>query len=214
MENTSSTSGWKVGVILFLMLVVLPGVSWYYLQSGANYRKELIGKLGNYGQMPVIQATNYDGKVINTQKQHKGIFVVNFSDFEPGESTEDKILFLQKLHKQFDNRKDVFFLNYVADTSFFAPSVLEGFLTQNNFLDPAQLLFLPKGDVSAERDYHFSFDSNENVDNNRLVALIDMDSEIRGYCDVSDKASRELLVKHIAILLPVVKKRKLPKVNE
>ncbi len=214
MENTSTIAGWKTGLILFLMFVVLPAGSWYYLQAGANYRKSLLAKLGDYGEMPVVDARNYDNAEVVTKNLGRALFIVNFSDFRAGKETEEKIQFLQKLHKQFDFRKDVFFLNFVTDSSFFEKDKLSQFLSETELTDNRQLFFLYPSNIDARSAFHFPFREGEDESVNTYFSLVDMDGKIRGFYNVAATNDQKLMVEHIAILLPVVKMRKTFKENE
>ncbi len=211
MENTNSAPGWVIGLILFLMFVVLPGGSWYYLQAGTKFRKELLDKLEHKGAMPLVKGTNFDGTPINSLTEQKGLFIVTFSDFRDAPLSQSKIALLQKLHQQFDVRKDVFFLNLVPDSSFFDPAKLNKFVSKNNLSDAAQFLFLQADAPLTKDDFHFSYKKGETEANNSYFALVDFDREIRSFYDVTQQADQELLVKHLAILLPTVKKRKVAK---
>ena len=161
--------------------------------------------------MPLVEGVNYDGTPIHTQKEQKGLFVVTFGDFKDHSITQSKIDFLQKLYKQFDVRKDVFFLNFVTDSSFFEQPKLQAFLSKNNLQDAAQFLFLPADQPITKDDFHFSYKKGETEAKNAYFALVDTDHEIRGFYDATRKDDQELLVKHMAILLPIVKKRKAAK---
>ena len=96
------------------------------------------------------------------------------------------------------------------DSSFFEQERLDNFLKEGELGDARQVFFLYPTNIDIRSSFHFPED-NASVN---YFALVDMKGMVRGFYDVRAEADQKLMVEHLAILLPIVKKRKTFKVNE
>ena len=98
---------WKVVGMLFLILIILPAGSWYYLTTGYNYHKVLVNELKeDFGTVPNYTAMTADGKLFNSESIKGNTAVVHFID---NNAVQKDYLWdrMAKLHEQFDDRNDI-----------------------------------------------------------------------------------------------------------
>lgn len=192
---------------LLAMLVGFPLVSWYYLQTGLDYRLKKMNELENRGQLPDFQYKNLSGELLNSQRLANYLVVGHFSN---GTRSDALMSAFKRLHQQFDERNEVFFLHLCSDTtSTMANQLLQA--AQNQQLQdtaqcyqvqllPAQASLLAEAVRLPFADYGMS------VDQNTLFFLADS-LQVKAYYDFTKEEELKRLVEHIALNLPVQKSR-------
>src|SRR5688572_14836746 len=97
----------KLVVTLVLILLILPFVSWYYLQSGLNWRKEAQKLMSGNEPFPAGEWLDHAGKTFNAEmtKDHVTIVTLVSCDRE----NEISVL-LNELYNQFLETKKANFL--------------------------------------------------------------------------------------------------------
>ena len=146
-------------LILLFILVVLPVGSWYYLKEGLDYRMTKIGELKQYGTLPDFSYTTLWNKPITAADIKDKVVVANVLDLQNGEMSRSFGQILEKLHIQFDERKDVCFLIHVLDT---VGVNAENFARKYQLEDATQCYFIPTLATDLKHlasDYHLSADS-------------------------------------------------------
>ena len=115
------------GLGLLLFLVVLPGGSWYYLQKGLDYQKDLRAELTSYGDIPAFQLMDTAGKLRDSSIFSGKIAVVGFVTPEVLEQPKQMEL-LAKLYDQYDkkdmSRMVIFGLNWPETLHSIYPSTI------------------------------------------------------------------------------------------
>lgn len=88
-------------VILFVLLVVLPAGSWYYLSGGLNWRKKAVGELRMYAKIPPVMVIPPVGERFN-DLESKVCIIYNFG-YEPDLNDTTKLVMdtYQNLFTQF-----------------------------------------------------------------------------------------------------------------
>ena len=187
---------WFQYLALFLLLVVLPAGSWYYLQKGLDYRLETKRELKDFGAFLFRDTPDIDGTLI-TQDSLKGkLAVVNI--FRPGADVDVLFREVKKVHKQFDTQPVVQFLFYATPADSLA---LRELADRRQLYDPGQIRYLVVPTEEQFPDLHLP--AVENASGNPVLALADMNGKIRQFYDFRDGARVKRLVEHLAILLPI-----------
>lgn len=191
-------------LILLFLLVILPFGSWYYLKGGLDYRLTTMGELKQYGTLPDFSYSTIWNKPITAADVKDKVIVANVLDLQNQEMSRTFGEVLEKLHYQFDERKDVCFLIYVLDTT----SVnAENFARQYQLEDAAQCYFIPTVATDLENlaaSYHLSADSLYSN-----FTLVDTKQMVRKHYDVREEAQVKRLVEHLALLLPLQKREEI-----
>lgn len=218
MKKKNGLKNYLQGAALLLFLVGLPLGSWYYLDAGLKYNKELMSELKNYGRIPDFKLINQNGDTIGRDHIAGKVVVVDF--FNQNEGSYPVITnYLQKLYEQFKKRKDVVFVSHTLNPSSTNSEMLRRIAKDSN-LDNEHNVFLT-GDTkellkTLAKGYQIPDLKNRAEDktiprNDDLMSLpneypyfvlIDDSGTIRNYYNVHDEKSVTNLVEHLAMILP------------
>lgn len=177
---------------LFFLLVVLPAMSWVYLSQGLSYQKAKRAELKELGEIPPFPYQLLNGDSIGeAELGGKLLMVFNISAKEPN-STEFILKELEKIHRQFNDRKDVIFLLQAdkQDSLF-----LEQLLTRIKLSDPGQVYTIVQ---TAGDNKRFGAEGSSTGQ----VVIADSSGVIRQYYDFLDGNRVRRSVEHIAMLMP------------
>ena len=184
---------------VFLLLVVFPLVSWYYLRTGLDYRLQAMQELKDFGKIPEFSLINYNDSLIANDRFAEGL-VVGYFFSEPHEKRFAGSL--AKLHEQFDERDDIFFLALAPDTTLATRRRMEQFAAANGLLDEEQNFYLQGTPTEIEglaRDCQVPFEEKGmSLSDNSLLFFADS-LMVRGFYDLREEESLKRLVKHITL---------------
>ncbi|MCB0627114.1 MAG: hypothetical protein KDC43_25180 [Saprospiraceae bacterium] len=202
----SSKKKWSLAALigagaLFLLLVLFPAGSWFYLQRGLNYRLAALEELKDLGRLPADLAfVNQSGSIIDTAFLQGKVLIAGVLS---GDRQQDQPIVdrLRKLHEQFDQRDDVLFLSHLPERE---PAALLAEAEALGIRDTAQwmLLATPEGQLESLRAAYHLQDPSE-------VCLIDTTLMVRKVYRTSENADMGRLVEHIALIMPFVAEREL-----
>jgi len=201
---------------LTAMLVILPLGSWYYLQTGFNYHQDMMAQLKNYGEIPAFALHTQEGTQLSKEDLSGKLVVAAF--FSNESAYKDSLFVgIKKIHKQFNEREDVYFLLHHLDS--LSPAQLEELAQRHQLKDkdqcfllsgnPEQMQALLKGygipqlplatDTSA---YEVKHSGASPVLDYPFLVFADTSSVIRNYYEVDKGKAIFRLVEHLAIKLP------------
>lgn len=184
---------WKVVGMLFLILIILPAGSWYYLTTGYNYHKVLVNELKeDFGTVPDYSAITADGKPFDFESIAGNTAIVHFmgEDAIQNDYLWDR---MEKLHEQFDDRNDIKFVSHIANA-------------EDNFMpkDTAQWKVVTgteaEMDKLARENYKMKFKEGETVLNNSQFILVDS-SLVRNYYDANSMREMGRMLEHVTIVM-------------
>lgn len=185
---------------LLLLLVVLPLGSWYYLQTGLNYRLEAINEMQDIAPMGDFELMNYNDTLV-TAAPFKDQLVIGH--FYTGANKEAYFNLLKRMKAQFDERKDVYFLTLREGEDIGTRAASAQLLLDYGLEDPEQFYFLhgTSGELAglASSMQLSASESGQLVDNNQLFFA---DSAmVCGIYDMTKSEDLKLLIKHITFNL-------------
>lgn len=186
---------------LFMMLVVLPAGSWYYLQQGYEYRKASLDKLQELGPAPSFSFVNYDSTVINSKDLEGSVVIAGVFDYQNG-LEEDLKTKIGKLFTQFNRREEFYMivhLNGVSDST--VQQIGEKLVEDYDFEFPERF-YLTSGTTDFALNTYKIPASKEELNSKNMVVLIDAKQEVRNYYSLNDEEEIKLLVHHVTIVLP------------
>lgn len=193
-----------ITLVLLFILVILPLGSWYYLQNGLNYRITTMSELKNYGTLPAMSYATFSGTQVADADLKGKVVVANVLNMQDDQSLTVWGKVMEKLHDQFDERKDVRFLIHVLDTT---QANITSFSKKYKLDDYEQCYFIPTEATALTAlaaNYHVGADS--------LLThfiLVDTKNVVRKHYNVQDEAQVKRLVEHLALLLPLQKKEEI-----
>ncbi len=189
-----------ISVLVVVILFVLPGGSWLYLQRGLDYRKASLAELQDLGKTGDFQLKNQKNLMISPEMLRGRVSVINFlpEDKEMGKSLSERIA---KVHQSFDDTEDVIFLSFMpADSS----AQLLDIANSMGIKDDKQWFLIGTDNDEWQRlaKEVYKIPNPENG-----VALVDTSMTIRKYYDINANQDMGRLVEHISIVIPEQKRR-------
>ncbi len=187
--------------ILALILVVLPAISYYWLNSGFQIRKEAVGKNANFGKIRSVSIIYPDGE---KEDQLKSKVCVIHSFGEEPDLTEDNRLILNTCEKLFDQ----FGTNIHFRLAMIAKDGTSEFRSHHQKMASAEFVtWAWTGATGSWRTIlengYDSFCQSEGVRPVKdYFAVCDTAGQIRRYYNALSDEEINRMVQHIAILLP------------
>lgn len=191
---------------LFMMLVVLPAGSWYYLRQGYEYRKASLDKLQELGPVPSFSFVNYDSTLIHSKDLEGSVLIAGVFDYKNG-LQEDLKAKIGKLFTQFNRREEFYMivhLNGVSDSTI--QQIGETLIEDYDFEFPERF-YLTSGTTDFALNTYKIPASKEKLNSKNRVVLIDAKQEIRNYYNLNEEEELKLLVHHVTIVLPKKQKK-------
>jgi len=187
-------------LMLFLLLVLTPAVSWYYLSKGLDYRQEHLQHLDHFGQAPEGSWLSSDGVPISKADWQEQLSLICFLSEDPDPASVTPVL--SRIHAQFDDREDVVIYQfvYIRDNVAVEPGP-----------DPLQWLVLPLP-LSEWEELRGRWSAMLGKDVSDGVVLVDRKGELRQTFRLKDDAEMKRLVETVAVMLPPKKVDK-PQLN-
>lgn len=188
-------SGKSIWQFIFLLSIFggVPAISWYYLQTGLDYRLKALSELGNLGQVERETRVTYDKIECSPDrlkgKVHVGIWFPNGLDKE-----KESLKYLEELHEQFKSRSDVSFYIFSNSSN---PDSLLNFVKRIDLFPSPIISYFP--DLGVQRRYYFMKPGIGEIP----VALVDTSGAVRKHYNLSLGKDLTRLTEHLAMLLPM-----------
>jgi hypothetical protein len=187
-------------VILALLLVVFPAMSWVYLRNGLQWRRTVQAELRNYGKIDPVYYIQSNKKIDLT----KGNVCVlhNFGD-SPALTAENKEIMAlgEKLYDQF-GQNGHFRLTMIADN---APDDFRAYARERAGANGAAWIWAGsegswRGVLQNAYEYYTLHTKETPV--KAYFAVSDTLGTIRCFYDVHNRQQINQLVTHVSLLLP------------
>lgn len=175
----------KFIITVVLILFLLPFVSWYYLQSGLDWRKEAQDMMSGTTPFPALNITMMDGKVLTNDSIENKVTLVSFSPCST--SNTDQADVLNELYNQF---KDTGKANFII----FDTCDVKSSSSQNT--QPGWYT------IACPNAVELCHTLIADWPKEKLFALVDRKGIIRSYYGIATKDEKRVLVEHMSLLLP------------
>ena len=206
MENQPSKKKKIItNIVLLFMLIIFPAMSWYFLNTGADFYRGVMNELGDHGTMPDFNLKNSNGDIVTQEKFDKKLTLMNFSSPQ-----NDKTGFksMKYVYDQFDDNKDVLFASIdmgEIDSVSFGSQILE----QGISPDKWSFLFGDSATVQNLKTEHFAMSDSlinkvGNID--RALVLVDTNNIIRNFYQSDDTIQIKRLITTMSLLMPRAEK--------
>ncbi len=192
---------------LMALLFVVPGVSWYYLQSGLNYQKDLRAELHNYKTLADFSIQTMDGKTITKADLEDKLIL--FSFFNSEQLSDDYVKTVNRLHEQFDNSGGLNFVFGELNTNILSqdlpfPEADDCYYinssASNRFIEQFGLPQIVKDRTKGEA-YQINPISTP-ISSYDYFVLCDTIGIVKNYYAASDMTQIQRMIEHVAITLP------------
>ncbi len=199
-QQEKQTSGIVQRIALTMLLVVVPGISWYYLSEGMKYRKHSLAELKDYGKVETFQAKTINNSQVTADSLKGKIAIVSFI-LNGNDSSDIKLMAnFSKMRKQFQERKEVCYLAFInADSS----NTL-GIVQRNNLIAKNTFIAAVSKEKIKELMQQFKVE-NPNLESYPYLVFLDLESKVRNMYNATEVGPMKRMVEHIAIKLPLVK---------
>jgi hypothetical protein len=196
-----------LGVLVVLFLLAgLPGISYYYLSQGYNYRKEAILAQGDFGKMPDLTALPaVRGE--RPQKPRGSMTVVGWLDPIKSATASQYGDMLDSLYQQFQNSPNLYFTTVVRAEDPAATAAV--FAETYNLPDTKMISFLAADEqqfLRLGKDFKLPLSENELPGEQPIVALVDSSLTIVKHYNLNNRAETIGLVNLISLIIPLVEK--------
>lgn len=199
-QAKNSQKIWRIGIIAFI-LVVLPAISYFYLNSGLKIRKEAVAKKESYGKIRPIWVIYPDG---SKEDQLEGkVCVIHVFGDEPDLTDDNKRILdtCEKLFNQFGSNNN-FRLALIArdGTAEFRSHYQK--MASSDYVTWAWNGSVGQWRTIMENGYDYFCQAEGVKPVKEYFAVCDTAGQIHRFYDAVNDEDINKMVQHIAILLP------------
>jgi hypothetical protein len=195
-----------VFAVLFLLLVVLPAGSWFYLSGGLNWRKQAQAELQNYGKIRTAQIIYPDGTKENMLAEKVCVIYYFGANPDLTEANRKVLDTGERLFKQFGyksgNQYDDFRLVMIAQGGTAEFKTHAQTLPSADFANWVWTGALGSWRTILVNAYDLYCQQNNKQPDENYFAVSDTSGTIRRFYNAVDEKELGRMVEHIAILLP------------
>lgn len=198
---------------LFLLLVVLPGISWIYLKNGYDYQKKLRSELKDLGAVPAFHLPMTTGDTLTLDSLSDKVAIACFIDTREPINTPVKMQVIRQMMQQFHDQQ-LDFLIHTAHPETDSLTVLRAFAVAQQLDQSHQCKFLTGSSEQmrtlATSGYRLpeGFPARENPYFVLTARQIGRDSiatrQIKGYYNITLDADKRKMIEHTVMLLGLV----------
>jgi hypothetical protein len=175
----------KFLITIVLILFLLPFVSWYYLRSGLQWRQKAQETMSGTLPFPAIDIVDRAGRNFSSAGLKDHVSIVSFV---PCAGDNRISAFLDEIYGQFKETDKAYFI--LLDTCIIQPEASTG-------TDNKKWVVIPCPDSIL-----FCQSLKESWSPGKPFALVDRNGIIRSYYSITTKEDKQILVEHMALLLP------------
>jgi hypothetical protein len=180
-------------LFVFVAVIGLPLVSWYYLRMGIDYRKTKLAEMKAIGTLPALNLTTLTGDTAVFKPLHRKILIIADLKNMQDEPLKKTLATVGRIHKQFDDRKDILFLLNL-------PAQLPLAELASYKLNDEQQVFLWKTNDGELPMTAFNLQKFDHA-----FYLVDAFRQVRRAYNADFDLDLKNLVEHCAMLIPMVK---------
>ncbi len=205
-EQVSAKRKVFIFTVLFLLLVVLPAGSWFYLQGGLNWRKNAQAELQDYGKIRAATIIYADGTKENMLKDK--VCVLHLFGANPDLTAANKKILDtgERLFKQFGYKpgamEDHFRMVMIAEGGTAEFKTHAQTLPSADYVNWVWTGGLGSWSTILVNAYDLYCQKNGITPYEHYIALADTSGTIRRFYNAMDEKELGRMVEHIALLLP------------
>ena len=184
---------------LALILIILPGGTWFASKYGLDYFLGVMGEMDDYGMRKAYNLNLVKGADLTYDDLVGNVNVVAFLD-RPGSADADAIgQVMSELHRLSDDQKHAFFLFNFNEGS---EKQLNDFAQQYDLDDNEQCLYSLFSPGEMNQLMQASYYRDNNAFSNLWLTLVDSKGMVRKHYNINEANDLKLLVEQMAILTP------------
>ena len=188
------------GIFLVILFVVLPGMSYFYLQTGLDYHRARKAELDSLGQIQNMEFLNHLGETFSTKDMKGKMSVLGFFSPDCGDSCDVMIERFQLIQEQFNSYDKLLLLAHSTNPEVDSISSLLNASTAADGKEGMWYWLTAKD--SLYNKYVNSFDIEQKGGYANQFALVDSNLTILRYYDVLDQHEINRLIIHLSKFAP------------
>lgn len=193
--------------VVLLILVGFPAVSFMYLQDGADYRREALGTMGDFGKMPDLSAYKViEGELPDSLRG--AMTVVGWLDPTKEEGTAVYGQMLDSLYQQFKDSPNLYFVTMTLAKE--PVAAVDRFTEAYNLPVDPMLIYLQVGDTEFARSsdaFKLPLGQYDSPGIQPVVALVDSSLTVVEHYDLARRDETVGLVQLISLVIPLPEKQ-------
>ncbi len=176
----------KFLVTIVLILFLLPFVSWYYLQSGLDWRKDAQTVMNGTSPFPSGSCFSADGRKFSADSLEGRVTLITYASCDTVDKGQKDVL--EALYEQFKETGKAAFV--LLDSCQAGSGSLSQRQHKNWYIIPCNDAMAICSEVKSlwEKD--------------KMFALVDRKGVIRSYYTINTSNEKRMLVEHMSLLLP------------
>ncbi len=174
------------------MLVLLPGMSWYYLQKGSNFYKKMMSELQDLGPVPAFEWQNSKGETLTSTRLKKQVSIAQFASLPEDRISVDKMKYV---YDQFNDNPFVFFYTFSKENQD----------STDYYKEYSQLLKGKKNQwtfIQMNDSIYDDFYQKITLPQENALILLDTAANIRNFYDINDTLQMNKLITITSIIMP------------
>lgn len=195
-------------IALSFFLIGLPLGSWYYLNSGFNYYKGVMGKLEPKGTIPAFSFTDQNNSVINNDSLKGKLYIADFFFASCPNECLEMAKNLQIVQDAFKDNEYVVIVSFSTDPLNDSTAALKQYAKGLGALN-YKWYFL-RGEQEevfklAKKGFKLPADTNDNeadITHSPYFAVVDAKGQIRNYYDGTDVVKVKTMIANISLIMP------------
>jgi cytochrome oxidase Cu insertion factor (SCO1/SenC/PrrC family) len=190
------------GIFLVILFVVLPGMSYFYLQTGLNYHRARKAELDSLGYVKNLEFADQLGGTFKTSDMKGKMSVIGFFSPNCGASCDTLTKRFQLIQKEFSNYDKLLLLSFNTNPQNDSISVLNDHASKAKAQEGMWYWLTVKENTSAYHAFINSFDAKIKDGAANKLVLVDTNLLIRRYYDVNDINEINRLIIHLGKFAP------------
>ena len=196
-------------LVLLLLLVGFPAVSFFYLKQGADYRRSALAEQEDYGKMPDLNGlTPIRGTL--PADLHGAMTVVGWLDPTKEEGSRIYGRTLDSLYRQFEDSPNLYFTTVVLAED---PQVaVDTFVNRYGLPEDKMISFLRADERDFARtaeNFSLPLGSYDSPGIQPVVALVDSSLTVVKHYDLARRDQKLGLVQLISLIIPLPEKQEI-----
>lgn len=189
---------WIGVLILLLLLVIFPLMSYFYMKAGFDYQVNARDELSDLGMTPPMPEQTFWGDTLTGKNKGKQVSLLSYFDPSDAQVMATSGKYFSEIHQQFDD-VEWFRMEFMVPEQ--AKSSLQDYQRDQKMADAEQVFFYAtnssRAQVNAALYVSEALQAKVNV-----VALADTSGMIRQFYDLEDGKQFVRLIEHIAMMRP------------
>lgn len=196
-------------LVVLLLLVGLPAVSYYYLKTGYTYRKDAILTQEDFGKMPDLSAL----PVVRGKRpaSYRGAMnVVGWLDPTKPVASRQYGTMLDSLYQQFKDSPNLYFTTLVLAKD--PAAAVTDFTTEHNLPASGMLTFLRADENQFARtaaDFKLPLGGYDAPGEDPIVALVDSSLTVVKHYNLDHRSETIGLVQLVSVIIPLPERKDL-----